>query len=130
MIMIPKFRAWIKAEKKMYEVDGINTAYNRVYTRHKIFLLSELILLQSPGLKDKNGKEIFEGDVVVCSTIYNKVNIEHRGTVVFERGAFIVGSKTMTDSYMTFIELDSDWDTEIIGNIHEHSHLLKEADND
>ena len=84
---------------------------------------------QYTGLKDKNGKLIFEGDVVYCKSRLDNANM----VVIFECGQFRIVLAENYRSYQTnsgFYDINC-FDKEVIGNIHDNPELLKgEREND
>lgn len=90
-------------------------------------------LEQYTGLKDENGKEIYEGDIIEFSYdmfVGNFNTFVAKGKVVFEEGAFYVevfeNERTTEDeAYLLYsINLDT---IEVIGNIYENKELLNET---
>ena len=133
--MIPKFRAQDKARNKMnYKVMvGNCDTDDENWTCPIIWIEEEKdwlhfddyeCIMQSTGLKDKNGQEIFEGDVVrQVRTQPTTQNETITGVVTMIEGAWLI----MNDNEQLASYLWSETDeNEIIGNIHENRELLEE----
>ena len=119
--MRPEFRAWAEEGKAMYydvypfkdgtlllSYDGF--AFDEVPA-------SDFILMQSTGLKDKNGKKIFEGDIVK-KFWFGKMCIYQ---IDYDNGlASFIGRAGM--KFTTF-DYDSE-EFEVVGNIHDIPELL------
>ena len=71
---------------------------------------------QFTGLFDKNGKEIFEGDIVDILT-----ENEERGVITYEDGGFVVKASTFVVDFMSNINGE---DVEVLGNIVDNPELL------
>lgn len=123
--MIPKFRAWEPYKNKMnYKVmvgncdtDDENWTCPIIWDKEKrewVHFDSTDYIMQSTGLKDKNGVEIFEGDVV-----YDE-KVDEIGQIELKDGCF----RTITSHYDTLLyKLNND--LKIIGNIYENPELVE-----
>jgi len=130
-----KFRFWQKEEKRMYPVRNIEWT-NTLNVVHQIclvqrcgldensmFIPSQIELMQYTGLKDKTGKEIYEGDIVKGKPYGWSVNMI--GVATWMNDGWFVSDESERDLEK---RLHSDFvlGVEVIGNIYENQELLKE----
>ncbi|WP_436894963.1 YopX family protein [Mammaliicoccus sciuri] len=121
--MIPNVRAWDKVNKEMIEdVTSIHFKAEMIVTRNLCFYpFKDIELMQSTGLFDKNGKEIFEGDI-----LHHKV----QGTGVvfypYRDNMASFGIRNIENNFGTTLRDTAKAGYEIIGNKFEHRHLLGE----
>lgn len=123
--MIPKFRAWDKTYKKMYEVDEIHWNCGEFdFIGDAITFkrgADEVELMQSTGLFDKNGKEIFEKDILD----YNgrKVIVKWHGSYACFIYEFVDELKNRTAEWQPLYL--SYYKFKIVGNSLENPELLE-----
>ena len=122
--MIPKFRVWDKELKTMLDVSLIDFKKGVLVGEHWEFgetnfmSFDEIELMQSTELKDKNGKEVFVGDIIKCTRgCLHEVYLEK------EYGGTYIGG--MPAIYLKGLRVGYAWTEheEIIGNIYENPEL-------
>lgn len=129
--MIPKFRAWMKSLKWMCDVTNISFDSKFVdicqqgdterYTEMSVEF-DEITLMQSTGLFDKNGKEIFEREIVkMAKDVYSEPTyyevVRHYG------GAYRLESKQHgCELWLRHT------DCKVVGNIYENPELLEDKE--
>ena len=128
--MIPKFRAWHKELGRMMLIEIMYFFFfdneleelelnDPVMNDHISVYPNEIVLMQSTGLKDKNGKEIFEGDILKSN--------KYITSVFYEKGAYCVKFRRTTNTTVTMnvISFIEKYKTKIVGNIYENPELLE-----
>lgn len=128
-----KFRAWDERRNRMIEVTSINFRNGTIeedtrYAVNRELYFDQIKLMQSTGLKDKKGVEIYEGDIVKWSRLcmdFNLENYEERSdNFVVEWDVYNTGF-VLGDGEV-FLYKDISADLEVIGNIFEDIELLGE----
>jgi len=126
-----KFRAWDIREKTMYPILDLEEIYNGakfIKNPYKLYddMFNDIVIMQYTGLKDKNGQEIYEGDITIdkfndmgiikweeswacfyCEPLKNKNEIQTLATINIQHEEY--------------------YNWEVIGNIYENSELLKKV---
>lgn len=116
-----KFRVWDKELKMMCDVLKIDFGNRTLFYRHWLYGvsreidLSEVIVMQSTGLKDKNGVEIYEGDIVENS--HKEIGFIKKCSDAF------CFNRQEWNFYLSGIGAGSPF--EVLGNIYENPELLE-----
>ena len=129
--MKPKFRAWTEEGEVMYydvypfKDDTLLLSYDEIAFDE--VSASDFILMQSTGLKDKNDKEIYEGDVVKFPEFNGDIYIT---PVVWDKSCACFGLSFGGKYPLSFDYLEEFYtelkDIEVIGDIYETPELLEE----
>lgn len=139
--MIPKYRAWDIEFEKMVQVNTLfldNQTLKVTYENGGVAKddINYYVLMQSTGLKDKNGKEIFEGDLITKTGAFNSTvrygkwdYEEDFGAVSESIGFYIDNSYDGTIWYEPFRYNDVQRHFEVVGNIYENKNMVGYGDN-
>lgn len=124
-----RYRVFDNDDRKMHDVIFLNYENNSVEwyndnNKKRAAFIEEVPTLQCTGLKDKNGKLIYEGDIVsVKVKIQDVFNVEeyysenYKGEIIFKEGEFairVIDTKKQPISLYYYAK-----DCEVIGNIYE-----------
>ena len=130
-----KFRAWLKEEKKMVNVETIDFTDKSIqYLEKNEFINAYLLrrvsfddveLMQYTGVKDKNGKEIYEGDIIKYKFPYD-TRLKHISPVKFLETEASFGIKDRYGNEIPLYTISANNYFEVIGNIYENKNLLEE----
>lgn len=129
MVDLLRFRAWDKEFKEMVQVDAlvldeqvIKATYNNGNGVKDD--LKNYVLMQSTGLTDKNGKEIFEGDILSIETDEENVKVEVSWDS--KHALFVFESKKYNEKEaLGELFEDNSYPFKIIGNRYEHPELAE-----
>lgn len=126
--MILRFRVWLPDLNQMLRVKALvfETDKTRCVCGYSFdFYLEDenATIMQSTGLKDKNGKEVFVGDIIKCTR-----GCPHEVYLEKEYGGIFIGG--MPAIYLKGLSGGYAWteDEEIMGNVYENPELLEDKE--
>lgn len=116
-----KFRGFHPVLAEVQEIKFIDFIHNTVdFGNGDIFDIEEVKLQQCTGLKDKNSKLIYEGDIV------KDISLNWILKVGYKKCAFYIKNKVYTGYFHELAIAYSEKRLEVIGNIYENKELLEE----
>ena len=133
--MIPKFRAFLKDTNQILDVKSIFFELGIVMlSNDKFYEFEDIILMQSTGVYDKHGFEIFEGNIIqqVHAYDYSILEIETDFLEPFEvkKGNYVQGkwiAEEIDGENYSVVRYVFGKDVKVIGNVHQHPELLEDV---
>jgi uncharacterized phage protein (TIGR01671 family) len=132
-----KFRAWDESIRRMCEVVSLDFRSNQARVRwyesetkqgeyYELLHSDNLILMQFTGLVDKDGKEIYEGDIITIDSEFDKKH--YKGNVYWNWKLGMFRMKSFDrESFFGVLLTQPHYEAKVIGNIFQNPELLKEA---
>ena len=124
-----KFRSWDKVLKKMWWPRDFVQGEMGIFECDVTIVGDECELMQYTGLKDKNGKEIYEGDIVKIYMAQTNEWVNYQ--ILFYKGVFGLGKSLEKTELYDFLQKliyfsgnKEQCNFEVIGNIHQNPELL------
>lgn len=110
-------KVWVIKEKKVIDVHAIDFVNKIIFQNtggrtKKFYPFDEVEFMENTGLKDKNGKYIYEGDIVEILGVYFEIKYKDLKGYVIENKEHILSLESNLDS------------VSVVGNIYENKELL------
>ena len=135
--MIPKIRAWDEEKKTMCNVRQIDFRGGEFRSSENEWMkFDNVIFMQSTGMKDKTGTEIYEGDILLSTASENQEDWK-KWQVHYADGRFLIDYKQIPKDKRKRANLeledlceDNIWlyGLEVIGNIYENPEMMEVYD--
>lgn len=112
-----KFRIWDNDNNKMIYDVRLPIRFDDVGWMNPIKTSPNVEVMQFTGLLDRNGNEIYEGDIIHAK--FNMSRWFHMN-VVWKDGGFCLNNRFKDNEYICIMQRNcEDWGMEVVGNIHE-----------
>ncbi|WLR53579.1 YopX family protein [Mesobacillus subterraneus] len=131
-----KFRAWEKHLKEIIPVYDIDFDFKQINTNKAWRRFDEVELMQYTGLKDKNGKDIYEGDIIATDD-YAVAMLKHWGKkteekislyeIKFFEGRYMLFDKNSWVAVLNHHVMSKANELTVVGNFYENHELLEKS---
>ena len=123
--MIPKYRLWNKITSRLHDVDGLYFDSEEVQYKDEVGVLrfikfENTILMQSTGLVDKEGTEVFEGDI-----LHHQIQTEYTFIVKYDEDNARWYGDGLSRTYRIDLMKHFMQYYKVLGNIYENPELLE-----
>lgn len=131
--MIPRYRMWNRITSQLHFVDGLyfddkEAEYVDDDNVLRFIGFKNIELMQSTGLSDELGKELFEGDIILW-TYWDEFEDSGSAKIVFDKGMFkLLDIRTGKEVWNNLSDCIENCNVYIEGNIYENRELLEDKE--